>query len=163
MQAALAQGQAAQLQRQEHLAAGLAAGSLAGGRSRRRGGLAFRQQQAQRGAVQTDFPDDQLAVQQRFQLQMGLAAPGREAHALPVLHAVPADGSEFGTGGQQGKLGRAGEAHGRACGFFHRGRDLAADEFRIQLADHDDQYRRQYQNDTSDPACLSCGRATGQL
>ena len=152
MQAALAQGQAAQLQRQEHLAAGRVAGSLAGGRTRRRGGLAFRQQQTQRGAVQTDFSDDQLAVQQRFQLQMGLAAPGREAHALPVLHAVPADGGEFGTGGQQGKLGRAGEAHGRACGFFHRSRDLAADEFRIQLADHDGQYRRQYQNDTSDPA-----------
>ena len=152
MQAALAQGQAAQLQRQEHLAAGLVTGGITGGRIRRRGGLAFRQQQTQRRAVQTDFADDQLPVQQRFQLQMGLAALGREAHALPVLHAVPADGGEFGPGGQQGKLGRAGEAHGRARGFFHRGRDLAADELGIQLTDHYGQYRRQYQNDTSDPA-----------
>ena len=152
MQAALAQGQAAQLQRQEHLAAGLVAGGIAGGRIRRRGGLAFRQQQAQRGAVQTDLADDQLPVQQRFQLQMGLAALGREAHSLPVLHAVPADGGEFGPGGRQGKLGRAGEAHGRARGFFHRSRDLAADELGIQLTDHYGQYRRQYQNDTSDPA-----------
>ena len=153
MQAALAQGQAAQLQRQEHVAAGPVRGSLCpGGRPRRCRGLAFRQQQAQRRAVQTDFPDDQFPVQQRFQLQMGLAAPGREAHALPVLHAVPADGGEFGPGRQQGKLGRAGEAHGRACGFCHRGRDLVADESGIQLTDHYGQYRRQYQNDTSDPA-----------
>ena len=60
MQAALAQGQAAQLQRQEHLAAGLVTGGITGGRIRRRGGLAFRQQQTQRRAVQTDFADDQL-------------------------------------------------------------------------------------------------------